>query len=480
MYHIQVRFSNIVPKIIGAIFICGLLLYVHQAREQKSVSADVDFFEVFRDNGNFFVASGGVGTRGVPLTGDWTGEGDITLDIPDTATIVLARMIWTGRSNAFDADGVAFARDGVPLGTFTADFQFEQDPWCCGGAAQLHESAVITNEILPGSHTYTISDHEHGVSPNTNNLNYGVGIWVVYEYNDPALPADLERETIVYQGQDSFFRSWAPPRGPHTEVRCATFPPSPRQRSADITHLVSGIDTWDSTNNVDRLRSVAVWSETGTGTPPPADEVDFTSGNDIPSLGLRQPDAIGYDPSGVYPLQSYAQLEWDNFNMPELIIPANDEWLCFQIESGDRFDLAGLGGAGLDASGMWNLFALSIFDPTLSVDLVDFEATAVSPTNVQISWETASETDNFGFNLYRGETNDFDAAELVHFEPASTTSGADGAEYVVNNTVPSVGYYYYWLEDIDTSNGAKTLHGPVLVHVSLFSNEYLPLIQTSP
>jgi hypothetical protein len=319
-----------------------------------------------------------------------------------------------------------------------------------------------------------VSDHEHGLSPNTNNLNYGVGIWVVYEYTPPNISNPLQRETIIYQGQDSFFRTWNPPRGPHTEVRCADITPAAVERRADVTHLVSGVDTWDTITNGTRLRSVAFWSKTGVGPKPPEDEHD-PLGDKTPTLALPVHSGDGYDPGGQYPLQSYAGLEWDNFDMDQLIVPANHEWVCFQIESGDHANLAGLMNAGLEASGMWNLFALSLYDPTLAIDLLSFEATAVSNQTVRLSWQTATETNNFGFNIYRNSSNDFATATKIHFEPASLANQS-GASYQYDDLGLSFGNYYYWLEDIDTSNDETSLHGPVHVEVARFKNEFLPLI----
>ena len=452
-----------------------LLLIGVSSQSVRSVWADAPFVEVYRDNHALTrVIANGVGTRGDPLSGTWTGIGSFDLDIPDSATIMMARLIWTGRSNAFDADGVQLARDGAPLGTLTADpaFQFTQNPWCCGGAAQLHESVDVTSLVQPGLHTYTVSDHEHGIVPIADNLNYGVGIWAVYRWDDPVV-LEPNRETVVYQGQDSFFRSWTPPRGPHSEVRCADYTADSEARKAQITHLVSGIDYWDTSNSVIYRRSVAFWYKSATGTKPPPDEenpVDTT----VPALSLEPGvnSITGANP-GEYPIQSYAGLEWDNFGS-EINVDADDSWTCFQLESGDSKDLAGLGGADQNASGMWNLFAISVFGPT-AVDLLSFEATAVSRDSVIVEWETSSEDNNFGFNIYRNTVNDFASAELIHFEPGSSAN-MGGAAYSYLDKGVQLGSYYYWLEDIDTGGGSATRHGPVQVQVTLFNSNFLPLI----
>lgn len=458
----------------------ALLLFSVFQNQSRPVAADAPFVEVFRGNGFFFVAAGGDGTRGDPETGFWSGEGSFVLDIPDSATITMARLIWTGRALDYDPDGVELYRNGTFLAQLDADIQYEQVDWCCNGADQRHESAIVTDLVIPGEHTYTVTDHEHGVTPTGDYLNYGVGMWVVYEYDDPNITNDPERETVVYQGQDSFFRLWDPPFGPHTEVRCADYAPSATKREAEVTHLVSGIDTWDTVNDETYRRSVIFWHESGNGPQPPPQETDPPTSR-IPSLSLR-PDAVGIagENPGEYPIQSFAGLEWDTFEVdPRIEINAGDEWTCFQIESGDSENLAGIGGADRAASGMWNLFAISIFDPSLAVDLLSFEGTAVSATSVLLEWETGAEINNFGFNLYRSETGDFADAELIHFEP-SDSGNSGGAAYAYLDTVTATGTFTYWLEDIDTDSGIKTVHGPVQVQVSPFSFYYLPTVLHQP
>ena len=460
-------------------FAC-IILALSNPVSVKRVAADADFVEVVRRVGNYGMVAGGIGTRGTPSTGVWTGTGDIVLDIPATATIEIARIIWTGRTDAYDADGVQLAVDGGPTNTINATIQYEQDPWCCS-AQQRHESADITSLILPGLHTYTISDHEHGVSPTTDNLNYGVGIWVVYQ--DSSEPYG---ETVVYQGQDSFFRDWRPARGPHTEVRCAEFTPDNiYARNADVIHLISGVDTWDERNNAFRLRGVAFWLEVGNGPLPPPDEATDPSDPPPPALSQRA-NAVGHDPGGVFPIQSYAGLEWDNFQLAKGInVPAGDTWTCFQIESGDHANLSGLDPdpdpdiGPFQASGMWNLFALRVYlTPTLSIDLTSFNASAGLDRQVDVDWETAAEVNNFGFNLYRAQTNQISEAEKIHFEPAAGMNG--GAVYGYTDTVPYDGNWWYWLEDIDTESNVKTIHGPVMVSVSRIRTNFLPLIIKTP
>lgn len=470
---------------ISATFLFSVLVLSLALIDTQPAAADAPFAEIIRRTGRYGFVANGVGTRGDPVNNTWSGEGDVVITIPDTATVEMARLIWTGRSDAFDADGVQLTRGDTLLGTFTADIQHVQVPWCCSGSGQRHESADITNFVLPGTHTYTISDHEHGVSPTDDYLNYGVGIWVVYQ--DDSEPVS---EVVIYEGQDSFFRQWPPPRGPHTEVRCADFAADTEDRVADVTHLVSGIDTYDSAaNNTERLRSVAFWYLSGAGdaNKPPQDEVIGDPVDKIPTLSVL---GIGHDPGGQYPIQSYANLEWDNFHINGGIdVAAGEDWMCFQIESGDSQDLAGkasecippsLGGTCLEASGMWNLFALRLRpnDPG-AVTLAAFTATADTDRNVTLRWDTAAEIDNFGFNLYRADNSAGTGVVKVN-DTVIPAGNQLMNSYAYVDTVPTYGHYWYWLEDVegDDANGRPTRHGPISVLVSQYESNFLPLITT--
>ncbi len=421
------------------------------------VKADVPFAEVFHDFGQFEFVAQGVGTRGNPGDGTWTGAGDITIAIPDTADIKIARLIWTGRSNHYDPDGVLLQVDGGPLNRLTATAQYAQDPWCCN-AQQRHESTDITALIQSGTHVYRVSDHEHGMTPTGDFLNYGVGIWLVYEDTSASLG-----ELTIFEGQDSFFRFWTPPRGPHSQVNCADFSPDNSDRNIQTRHLISGID-----RQVD-IRSNAFWYMTGNGPKPAADSV--------PGI-INQPGAIGFKPLNGYPFQSYATLEWDNFSITNgITIPAGDTWVCFQVESGDSTDLAGMGNVGIPSSGMWDLFAVKAVSAVPSaVSLIDFSVEHVAVNEVNLRWETGTEIDHYGFNLYRSQTNNFNDADLIHFAPAGVVGGStSGAVYHYVDTNVTDGQWWYWLESIDT-NGFKLLEDTLSVVVPRIHQLYLPFV----
>jgi len=81
---------------------------------------------------------------------------------------------------------------------------------------------------------------------------------------------------------------------------------------------------------------------------------------------------------------------------------------------------------------------------------------------ITLQWATATERDNYGFNLYRATSEDGERtllnAELI---PSLVAPGSPfGAEYeFVDSTAEAGVQYYYWLEDVDIYM-LSTLHGP--------------------
>ena len=89
-----------------------------------------------------------------------------------------------------------------------------------------------------------------------------------------------------------------------------------------------------------------------------------------------------------------------------------------------------------------------------------FTATAKSE-KIVLEWETASELDNVGFNLWRSTAEEGEYikinSRIIEAEGGATLR----AEYSYSDSTAKPGIkYYYKLEDIDT-RGSSTFHGPV-------------------
>ncbi len=94
-----------------------------------------------------------------------------------------------------------------------------------------------------------------------------------------------------------------------------------------------------------------------------------------------------------------------------------------------------------------------------AIGLKSFKARTGSRGKVILTWETSSEVDNAGFNLYRAERMDGHYTRINDALIAAGGNAVSGARYkFVDN--PGEGTFYFTLEDIDY-NGQSTFHGPV-------------------
>ncbi len=96
-----------------------------------------------------------------------------------------------------------------------------------------------------------------------------------------------------------------------------------------------------------------------------------------------------------------------------------------------------------------------------AISLVSFTAQA-GIDQVALAWETGTELDNAGFNLYRA-TAGGPYSKINEALIAAEGDPVSGAGYSFVDT-PGAGVFYYKLEDIDL-HGLSTTHGPVEVTV---------------
>ena len=132
----------------------------------------------------------------------------------------------------------------------------------------------------------------------------------------------------------------------------------------------------------------------------------------------------------------------------------------------------------IDLEGSGEIDNVRITTEPTAVELSSFQVKAIDDTQVKVTWETAAEIDNFGFNLYRSKGRSSAQAELIHFEPA--TGGLGGFRYEYSDILPASGHWYYWLSDVDTY-GMETFHsiGFAPVSVGLNNRLFMPVLLTS-
>lgn len=104
---------------------------------------------------------------------------------------------------------------------------------------------------------------------------------------------------------------------------------------------------------------------------------------------------------------------------------------------------------------------VTFVDP-LGVNLSSFEA-AAQPDHILLTWETASELDNLGFNLYRGTSPSEPDRQLnSDLIPSAAPGSPSGFLYTWEDRqdLDSGTTYYYWLDAVDFAN-TPTRFGPV-------------------
>jgi hypothetical protein len=134
----------------------------------------------------------------------------------------------------------------------------------------------------------------------------------------------------------------------------------------------------------------------------------------------------------------------------------------------------------VDLSADERTYVLKINDPT-AVTLAEFYAEQMGDY-VRVTWETASELDNVGFNLWRGVSPDGPDTKLNDLLiPSQSLGNPGGFTYTWDDDadlVPGT-TYYYWVEDVDVNNVA-TRHGPVSVDFVVPTAVTLSGLQASP
>ena len=107
----------------------------------------------------------------------------------------------------------------------------------------------------------------------------------------------------------------------------------------------------------------------------------------------------------------------------------------------------------------WDIGADDILAAT-AVELVSFEALGLDGA-VELSWETGSEIDNLGFQLYRSLSEGGPYERITGSLIPGLGSSPEGASYSYQDSSLTNGVtYYYKLEDVETT-GKTEVHGPV-------------------
>jgi hypothetical protein len=99
-----------------------------------------------------------------------------------------------------------------------------------------------------------------------------------------------------------------------------------------------------------------------------------------------------------------------------------------------------------------------------SVSIISFDGEK-EEDGVLLTWETANESDNLGFNLYRAEGPELPRQKInPSLIPSKNPGSTAGSTYEYLDSDLASGEYFYWLEDLDFTF-SRTLYGPISVRV---------------
>lgn len=122
-----------------------------------------------------------------------------------------------------------------------------------------------------------------------------------------------------------------------------------------------------------------------------------------------------------------------------------------------------------------NLQFISDDNPPLPVTLSSFMANYSNNIST-LSWTTQTETNNLGWNIYRGENEDISDGFLINNDlipGAGTTSQSTDYTFADESDLVPGATYFYWIESVDNS-GTTDLFGPARLEIQQADDDEIP------
>ena len=245
------------------------------------------------------------------------------------------------------------------------------------------------------------------------------------------------------------------------------------------------------------LRLGAAWSADDTFSPPPRED-DSDDGVSFPFGFQTGPNnTIRVNVQGLAANGRWVRIwfDWDDdkvFDDAELVYdgavalgdndlaivgPGVSQPVNYRVRLYDSAGAPPLGLEARDADSYGGASSGEVEDGTApaptAVKLVSFAA-APAAQGILVTWETASEDDNAGFNLYRSDSPAV-LGQLLNgaLIPSPAPGGGQGAAYAyLDGTAAPGATYYYTLEAVDLYDG-RARYGPA---VTGFWRAYLPVV----
>ena len=134
-------------------------------------------------------------------------------------------------------------------------------------------------------------------------------------------------------------------------------------------------------------------------------------------------------------------------------------------------------GATAGASANWRAQIVAFKDAApLPIQMASFAANVVRDNQVEVAWRTVSETNNYGFEIYRKRGDAGEWAKVSFVQGHGTTLAPQSYSYVDGSL--SFGKYYYQIKQIDLDGKSETF-SPMEVTVGA-TPEKLTLAQNYP
>ena len=138
-------------------------------------------------------------------------------------------------------------------------------------------------------------------------------------------------------------------------------------------------------------------------------------------------------------------------NGPYTLAPGEEAVVGFALVAGD--DLGDLQQNTIAAQSMWM---------NVPVELTSFDAMSAGD-HVELTWNTATESDTYGFNIYRALGLDANQAQINTQVIPGAGISAEPISYSFSDYGVSAGEtYFYWLEEVALT-GETALYGPASV-----------------
>jgi len=183
--------------------------------------------------------------------------------------------------------------------------------------------------------------------------------------------------------------------------------------------------------------------------------IDFNNDHDWDDAGENIIPAQPINGGGIAPF---------HFNVPAAALAGTEMWARFRYAAGEQVPPPAAVASPAGHQDAYDGEVQDFYFRLTPVELTSFNVNG-SGGGVQLEWQTASETENLGFGIYRADAEDGTYAQInASLIPGAGTTSSSHSYRYLDITAQAGETYYYKLADVDY-NGRVTLYGPVKIAV---------------